>query len=91
MVHCNHHRHTKGLHILDMATKVRTSRLHSSNIFPTEICLGDTTIHLHCSHRCHQHNHARRNARLAAFNVHEFFGTQIGAKASLGDNIIGQF
>ena len=44
-----------------------------------------------CAHGDHHHGERGRESGLAAFDVEEFLGAEIGAKSRLRDNVICQF
>ena len=91
VVNGNDHGHAKGFDVFDMATQVWTTLFDRVNVFSAQIGLGHATVHFHRTHGCHNNNGRWGKARLAAFDVHEFFGPKVGAKARLGHYVIGNF
>ena len=91
MIHRDHNRHAEGFQILDMPSQIGAASLHRGDILGAEIGPRHPAIHLHRAHRGDKDNDARRDAGLAAFDVHEFLGSEIGPEAGLGHHIIRQF
>ena len=73
-----------------MAPEIGAALLDRRDILGPEFGLGDAAIHLHRPHRGHQHHAIGRKPRLAALDVHEFLGPQIGAEAGLRHHVIAQ-
>ena len=90
MVDRHHRRHAKLLDVLDVLAKVGTALGHGRDIFVAQVVLGDAAVHLHRTYRGDNHHCIRRQTGLATLDVHELFGTQIGAEPSLGHHIIRQ-
>ena len=51
---------------------------------------GDAAVQLQGADRGHDHHGVGADARLAALDVHEFLGAEVGAEAGLGDGVLGQ-
>ena len=86
----DHDRNAKALEVLDMTAKVGAAGFDSGDIFGAEIGAGNTAIHLHRADSGDKDDRARRDAGLAALDVHEFLGAKVGAETGLGHDIIGQ-
>ena len=91
MVDRDDHGNAERLHVLDVAPKVGAAFFDGADVLFPQIGLCDAAVHLHGPHGCNQNDAIGRQTRLAALDVHELFGTQIGAEASFGHNVIRQF
>ena len=91
MIDCHDNGDAEQFQVFDMSSKVRAAILNSRDILGPQISLADAAVHLHRAYRGNQHNRLWRNTGLAALDVHELFGSEIGTKASFGHHIIGQF
>ena len=56
-----------------------------------KVFLLDAAVHLERADGGDQHRAVRRDAGLAALDVHELLGAEIGAEAGFGDHVIGEF
>src|SRR6056297_3101134 len=90
MVDRHDDRHAEGLEVADVATEVGAALVHGLHVLLAEIGLGHTAVHLHGADRGYKHDAVRREARLAALDVHELLGPEIGAEARFRHNIVGQ-
>ena len=76
--------------ILDVAAEIGAALLDRLDVFLAEIFLLDAAIHFHGAHGGDDDSGSRLEARLAALDVEEFFGAEIGAEAGLGDDVVGE-
>ena len=61
------------------------------DVFLAEILFRDAALHLQCLDRRNEDNSVRRQARLAALDVEEFFRTEVSAETRLRDHVIRHF
>ena len=86
----DHHRHAVFLHVLDMALEIGETLLQAPQILLLEIVLGHAAMHLERADGGDDHHASGLEPRLAAFDVEEFLGAEIGAEAGLGHHIVGE-
>ena len=86
----DHHRHAELLHVLDVTAEVGAALLHRLDILGAEVFLRDAAIHLQGAHGGDDDRGSRLQARLAALDVEELLGAQVGAEAGFGDDIVGE-
>ena len=55
-----------------------------------QIVLGDAAVHLQCADRRDDDDGRRCEAGLAALDVEEFLGAEVGAEAGFGHHVIGE-
>ncbi len=73
-----------------MALEVDQPLLERGEVFLVDVLHVDAAVVFHRAHRRHDHRGARPQAGLAAFDVEEFLGAEIGAEARLGDDVVRQ-
>ncbi len=86
----HHHRHAVFPHILDVTLEIGEALLQRREVLLLEIVLGHPAMHLERADGRHQHHAGGRQPCLAAFDVEELLGAEIGAEAGLGDHIVGE-
>ena len=64
--------------------------LHGIDVFLAEIFLLDAAVHLHGAHGRDDDGSRRLQTGLAAFDVEELFGAEVGAEAGFGHHIVGE-
>ena len=55
-----------------------------------EVVLGDAAVHLQRAHGRDDHRRGRLQAGLAALDVEELLGAEVGAEAGLGHHVVGE-
>ena len=73
-----------------MPPQVFQPRFHCLQVLLFKLLARHTPVHLQRPHRCHHHRGIRCQSRLAALDVEELLGTKVGAKARLGDDVVGE-
>ncbi len=77
------------VHVLDMTLQVIAALGDGGDVLVLEVILGHAAVHLEGAHGSDDHGRRRREARLAALDVEELLGAEIGAEAGFGDDIVG--
>src|SRR5690606_35922270 len=77
-------------HVLDVAEQVDHALLDRFDVFLAEIGLGDAAVHLQRAHGGDDYHGRRLEAGLAALDVEELLGPQVGAEAGFGNDVVGQ-
>ena len=78
------------LHVLDMALQVGHAGFQRLEVFLLEVVLLDAAMHLERADGGDQHHAVGRQAGLAALDVEELLGAEIGAEAGFGHHIVGE-
>ena len=78
------------LQVLEVALEIGEALLERRTILLLEIVLGDAAMHLERADGRDEHDAIGLQPGLAAFDVEEFLGAEIGAEAGLGDDVIGE-
>ncbi len=86
----HHGRHAELLHVLDVAREVDATLGDGRDVLVLELILRDAAVHLERAHGRHDHGRRRLQARLAALDVEELLGPEVGAEAGLGDDVVGK-
>ena len=73
-----------------MAAEIGEAPLDRGHILLAERTPFDAAMHLERAHRCHDHNRVGLETRLAALDVEELLGAEIGPEARLGHHIVGE-
>ena len=73
-----------------MAGEVRDALLQRLDVLLAEIFLGHAAMHLERAHGGDDHDGARLQAGLAALDVEELLGPEIGAEAGLGHHVLAE-
>ena len=81
-------RHPELLDVLDVATEIGAAFLDRTDVLRTEILALDPAIHLERAYGRDDHRGVRGETGLAAFDVQELLGAQIGTKTGLGDHVV---
>ena len=85
------HRHdAEFLHVLDMALQVGHAGVERFEVFRLEVLLLDAAVHLQRADGGDEHGAVGRQAGLAALDVEELLGAEIGAEAGFGHDIVGK-
>ena len=71
-----------------MTFEVRQPFRQCGKVLSLELILRETSVHLQRTDRRYQHNDVWLEAGFAADDVHELFGTEVGAKTGLGHNVV---
>ena len=90
MVDGDHRRHAELPDVLDVAAEIGAALLHRLDVLLAEVFLLDAAVHLHRAHGGDDDRGSRLQPGLAAFDVEEFFGAEIGAETGFGDDIVGE-
>ena len=83
-------RHAELLHVLDVAAKVGAALLERFDVFLLEVFLGHATVHLEGADGGDDHRGGRLQARLAALDVEELLGPEVGTEARFRHHEIGK-
>ncbi len=83
-------RHVVALQIVDMALEIGEALLERRDILLLEIVLGDAAMHLERADGGDDHGAIGLQPGLAAFDVEEFLGAEIGAEAGFGHHIVAE-
>ena len=86
----NHGRQAEFLHVFYMALKIGHAGFKRLEIFRLEVFFFYAAVHLQGADGGDQHDAIRRQAGLAAFDVEEFLGAEVGAEAGFGHHVIGE-
>ena len=62
----------------------------AAGVLVLEVVLGDAAVHLERAHGGDDDRRGRLEAGLAALDVEELLGAQVGAEAGLGDDVVGE-
>ena len=73
-----------------MAREVGKSAFERRDILLPQSVARDAAMHLQRAHGRHDDRGVRLQPGLAAFDVEEFLGAEIGAEPGLGDDVIGE-
>ena len=73
-----------------MANQIGKTGFQRSQVFLVQIGLCTAAVMLQGANGSNDNNGVGIEACIAALDVQEFFGTQVGAEAGLGDHIIAQ-
>ena len=73
-----------------MLAQIRQAFLHRFHIGFFQICFGHAAMHLQGAYRGDQHAGVRRQARLTAFDIKEFLGSQVGAESGFRNGKVRQ-
>ena len=79
------------MHILDVLLQVGTAFFQCIKVFRAEIGTRHSAIVFQRPNGGDQNNTAWRQAAETAFDIEEFFSTEIGTESCLGDGVIGKF
>ena len=74
-----------------MAGQVLPAFGHCLGVLLTKIVKGHTAVHLQCAYRGDNNRSCRLQSRFATFDVEELLRAEIGAKASLRNDVVGEF
>ncbi len=77
-------------HVVEVALEVRDALFQSRQILDLQCLYLGAAVELQRAHGGDEHDHVGPQPGLATLDIDEFFGTEVGAEASLGDNIVGQ-
>ena len=87
----HHHRHADiCVTILDMPLEIGEALLQSVEVLLLEIVLGHAAMHLERADGGDDHHAIRLEPGLAAFDVEELLGAEIGAEARFGHHIVAE-
>ena len=73
-----------------MAQQVGTTLFKGGQVFRRKVGFRHAAVHFQRADGCHQHYGVGLQPRLTAFDVQEFFRSEIGAETRLGDRVIAQ-
>ena len=73
-----------------MTNQVGGTGLDGLEVGLVQVSLGHAAVALEGAHGGHQHAGTGCNACIAALDVQELLGTQVGTEACLGDGVVGQ-
>ena len=73
-----------------MADEVGGTGLDGFQVGLAQVCLGHAAVALEGAHGGHQHAGAGCDAGIAALDVQELLGAQVGTETGLGDGVVGQ-
>ena len=73
-----------------MPGQVGASFAHCLHVLVAELVQRNPTVHLQRPHRRYDDGGAGLQTGLAALDVEEFLGPQVGSEARLGHDIVGQ-
>ena len=77
--------------VVDVALQIDEALLQRVEVFGGQFLHGHATVVLERAHGGHDDTGIRPQVGLAALDVEELLGAQIGPESGLGDDIIGQF
>ncbi len=60
------------------------------DVFGAEVVLGDAAVHLERADGGDDHHRVGLQPGLAALDVEELLGAEVGAEAGLGDDVVGE-
>ena len=91
-VESDHDGDAEELHVLDLLGEVLAALLESGVVLGLEQLRVDrqAAVHLEGAHGAGDDHATGREAAVAADDVHELLGAQVGAEAGLGDDVVGQ-
>jgi hypothetical protein len=77
-------------HVVDVALEVGHALAQGCEVLGSEVLLVDAAVHLQRAHCRDDHRQVGPQAGLAALDVDELLGAQVGAEAGLGDDPVGE-
>ena len=77
-------------HVVDVAVEVRDAGLQRLQVLLAEIRHLHAAVVLDGAHRRDDHRRVRLEARLAALDVDELLGAEVGAEAAFGDDVVAR-
>ena len=83
MIDGDDHRHAEFLQIVDVALEIGAAPDHGFDILVLEVVMRDAAMQLERARGGDQHRGGGFQPRLAAFDVEEFLGPEIGAETRL--------
>ena len=79
-----------GFEVGDVFEQVGQAALQGFEVFRAQLFFGHAAVVFECAHGGDDHGGIGFEAGKAAFDVAEFFRTQIGAEAGFGNGVVGQ-
>ena len=76
--------------VVDVALEVHEAALQRAQVFARQVLDVVAAVELQRAHGGHHHRGRRPQAALAALDVDELLGPQVGAEAGLGHHVVGQ-
>ena len=76
--------------VVDVPLEIRDALLERRQALLREVADGDAAVELERAHRCDEHDDVGSQAGLAALDVDELLGAQVGAEAGFGDDDVGK-
>ena len=83
-------RNAELVDVLDVALQVVATFRDSGGVLSLQIILGDTAVHLQSADRRDDDDGGRCDAGLAALDVEEFLGAEVGTEAGFRHHVIGK-
>ena len=87
----DNNRNTKFLHVFHMSGKVAKTCFYRFYIWFCSICLWYTAVIFQRAQGSDNNDGGRSKTGIAAFDIKEFFGAQVGTESGFGDGVIRQF
>jgi len=78
-------------YVQNMPHKIGQTFFQSIEVFPAKLCFGKPAVYFKSANGCYYHNGRGYKSRHTAFNVKEFFSTEVRAESRLGHHIIACF
>lgn len=88
LVHRDDRRNAELVDVLDVALEVFTALRDGRDILGLQVIFRDAAMHLEGADGRDDHDGRRRDAGLAALDVEEFLGSEVGAEAGLGHDVV---
>ena len=82
--------HPELLDVLDVALEVVTALGDGGRVLVLEVVLGNAAVHLQRANGGDDDRCGRRQARLAALDVEELLGAEIGTEAGFGHDVVDE-
>ena len=90
MVYGDDNRNAEAAQIFDMTAQIGATGSDGIDVLAAQIALLHAAIHLQGANGGNEHRHSGFQPALAALDIEEFLGAQIGSETGLGDDIVGQ-
>ena len=79
------------LEVVDVGFEVFHAGFHCVHVWFAAFVLGDAAVVFEGTDGCNKYDCIRGEAGVAAFDVHELFGAEVGAEACFRDDVVGEF